>query len=83
LNVVKVYLGDAEQATLQSHCHANDITCSAFLRRAGLRIASAHQQTTRHRDRREGPSAGLGRPFAFPGHGVRRVRRDAMRPMRA
>lgn len=114
LNVVKVYLGDEEQATLESHCAAADIPASAFLRRAGLRIidqyrveqaaaegaapagdfmrsvrhigqriASAHQQVIRYPGRREGPSAGLGRAFSFPGQGARRVQRGALRPMRS
>jgi hypothetical protein len=83
LNVIKVYLGDDEQATLQSHCHATDTTCSAFLRKVGLRIATAHQHVIRYPGRREGPSAGPGRAFSFPGAGVRRVQRGALRPMRS
>ena len=83
LNVVKVYLGDEEQATLQSHCHASDTSVSAFLRQAGIRIATAHQQITRFPGRQEGPSAGLRRAFSFPGQGVRRVSRGALRPMRS
>ncbi|MBV6321944.1 hypothetical protein [Duganella violaceipulchra] len=83
LHPVKVYLGEEELATLQSHCHAIDTTCSAFLRKVGLRIASAHQQVIRYPGRREGPSAGLGRAFSFPGQGARRVQRGALRPMRS
>lgn len=80
-NVVKVYLGDEEQATLQSHCHAIDISISGFLRKAGLRIATAHQQVIRYPGRTEGPDTGLRRAF-FPGQG-RRVSRGALRPMRS
>lgn len=83
LNVVKVYLGDEEQATLQSHCHASDTSVSAFLRQAGIRIATAHQQITRFPSRQEGAGAGLRRAFSFPGQGVRRVSRGALRPMRS
>ena len=85
LNVVKVYLGDEEQATLQSHCAAADISISGFLRQAGMRIATAHQQVTRFPSRQEGASAGLRRAFSFPGQaqGVRRVSRGALRPMRS
>nr|WP_315249267.1 hypothetical protein [uncultured Duganella sp.] len=83
LNVVKVYLGDEEQATLQSHCHASDTSISAFLRQAGIRIATAHQQITRFPGRQEGAGAGLRRAFSFPGQGVRRVSRGALRPMRS
>lgn len=83
LNVVKVYLGDEEQATLQSHCHAIDTSLSAFLRQAGMRIATAHQQVTRFPGRQEGAGAGLRRAFSFPGQGVRRVSRGALRPMRS
>ena len=66
LNVVKVYLGDEAQATLQSHCHANDLTVSGFLRQAGIRAATAHQQVIRYPGRTEGPGAGLRRAFSFP-----------------
>ena len=83
LNVVKVYLGDEEQATLQSHCHANDLTVSGFLRQAGIRAATAHQQVIRYPGRTEGPGAGLRRAFSFPGQGARRVSRGALRPMRS
>ncbi|KQQ40431.1 hypothetical protein ASF61_06670 [Duganella sp. Leaf126] len=85
MNVIKVYVGDEEHAALQSHCHAADIGVSAFLRKAGMRIATAHQQVTRLPGRREGPDAGLRRAFSFPGHaqGVRRVSRGALRPMRS
>lgn len=83
LNVVKVYLGNEEAATLQSHCHATDTTCSAFLRKVGLGIASAHQQRIRYPGRTEGPSAGLGRAFSFPGRGVRRVSRGAPLQLRS
>jgi hypothetical protein len=83
LNVVKVYLGDEEQATLQSHCHAADTSISAFLRQAGIRIATAHQQITRFPGRQEGAGAGLRRAFSFPGQGVRRVSRGSLRPMRS
>lgn len=83
LNVVKVYLGDEEQATLQSHCHANDLTVSGFLRQAGIRAVAAHQNRIRTPGRQEGPGAGLRRAFSFPGQGTRRVSRGALRPMRS
>jgi hypothetical protein len=83
LNVVKVYLGDEEQATLQSHCHALDTSISGFLRQAGLRIATAHQNRIRTPGRAEGPDSGLRRAFSFPGQGTRRVSRGALRPMRS
>jgi hypothetical protein len=83
LNVVKVYLGDEEQATLQSHCHANDLTISGFLRRVGIREVAAHQNRIRTPGRAEGPVAGLRRAFSFPGQGARRVSRGALRPMRS
>jgi hypothetical protein len=83
LNVVKVYLGDEEQATLQSHCAAIDVSISGFLRKAGISIATAHQNRIRTPGRAEGPGAGLRRAFSFPGQGTRRVSRGALRPMRS
>ena len=83
LNVIKVYLGDEEQASLQSHCHAIDTTCSAFLRKVGLGIVKAQQQIIRYPGRTEGPVAGRGRALLFPGAAVRRANRGALRPMRS
>jgi len=82
LKVVKVYLGDEEAATLQSHCHALDTTCSAFLRKVGLKMAKAHQQISRYPGRAEGPCAGRARALFFPGASGRRMNRGALRPMR-
>lgn len=85
LNIIKVYCDDEAQATLESHCHAEGVSLSGFLRREGIRAATAHQQIKRAPARGQGPVAGLRRAFSFPGQaqGVRRMSRGALRPMRS
>jgi hypothetical protein len=81
LSVIKVYCDDEDRATLESHCHAEGMSLSGYLRREGLRTAVAHQQIKRSQVQKQGPVAGLRRAFAFPG--VRRASRSALRPMRS
>jgi hypothetical protein len=81
LNVIKVYCDDNDQAAIESHCAAQGLSLSGFLRREGMRTVTAHQQINRRNVREQGPVAGLRRAFAFPG--VRRATRSAVRPMRS
>ena len=81
LNIIKVYCDDEAHATLESHCHAEGVSLSGFLRREGIRAVTAHQQINRHVGREQVPVVALRRAYSFPG--VRRVSRGALRPMRS
>jgi hypothetical protein len=78
---IKVYCDEDQRATLESHCAAQGVSLSGFLRREGLRVVTAHQQINRRVVHEQGPVAGLRRAFAFPG--VRRAARSVQRPMRS
>ena len=49
LSVIKVYCDDEDRATLESHCHAEGMSLSGYLRREGL-YSSSISEWRRHRD---------------------------------
>lgn len=60
LKAIKVYVGEEEEAALQSHVHLIDSNCSEFLRRAAMTAIAHHQaQSTRFPFDEEGASEGL------------------------
>lgn len=64
LKAIKVYVGEEEEAALQSHVHLIDSNCSEFLRHLGMAAIAEYQaNSTRHPVGDEGAYEGLGKAY--------------------